>query len=331
MGAIIGLTADHGMNAKHDDDGKPNVIYLQDLLDNWVGEGSSRVILPITDPYVVHHGALGSYATIYLEGDVDRGGLIERLQTLPGVEAVFGNEEGCTQFGLANDRMGDIIVVSTRHTVIGTSADRHDLSGLDVPLRSHGGISEQTVPLIFNGPVDGMEGRSRLRNFDVFDIAAQPRYPELIRTSPMNVSDSSIRHEKMRIAGRKVDGETGKVIEVFNPYNNQVVGTVPRASRAQVVAAFDIAAAFKPTLSRYERQQILMRTGEMLVARKEEISDLITAESGLSKKDSLYEVGRAYDVFTLAGQLCIHDDGRIFSCDLTPTARSERYSRNASR
>ena len=140
----------------------------------------------------------------------------------------------------------------------------------------------------------------------------------------MNVSDSSIRHEKMRIAGRPVDGETGKSVEVFNPYTNQVVGTVPRASRAQVAEAFDIAAAYRPTLSRYERQQILMRTGEMLAARKEEISDLITAESGLSKKDSLYEVGRAYDVFTLAGQLCIQDDGRIFSCDLTPHGKKRK-------
>ena len=171
MGAIIGLTADHGMNAKHDDQGNPNVIYLQDLMDSWIGDGASRVILPITDPYVVHHGALGSYATIYLNEGVDRGSLIERLQTLPGVESVYGNEEGCAQFGLANDRMGDIIVVSTRHTVVGTSADRHDLSGLEVPLRSHGGVSEQTVPLIFNGPVDGIEKRPRLRNFDVFDIA----------------------------------------------------------------------------------------------------------------------------------------------------------------
>ena len=171
MGAIIGLTADHGMNAKHDNQGKPNVIYLQDLLDEWIGQGNSRVILPITDPYVVHHGALGSYATIYLEDDIDRDALIRRLSNVPGVEAVHDNESGCAAFGLANDRMGDIILVSTVHTVVGTSIDRHDLSGLDVPLRSHGGISEQTVPLIFNGPVSGLEGRPRLRNFDVFDIA----------------------------------------------------------------------------------------------------------------------------------------------------------------
>jgi phosphonoacetate hydrolase len=159
------------MNAKHDENGQPNVIYLQDLLDDWIGAGNSRVILPITDPYVVHHGALGSYATVYLDQDVDRDALIGRLQSVPGVEVVYDNQAGCTAFGLANDRMGDIILVSTRHTVVGTSADRHDLSGLDVPLRSHGGISEQTVPLIFNGPVTGIEGRSRLRNFDIFDIA----------------------------------------------------------------------------------------------------------------------------------------------------------------
>ena len=140
----------------------------------------------------------------------------------------------------------------------------------------------------------------------------------------MNRSSDTIRHEKMRIAGRQVDGETGGAVEVFNPYTNQVVGTVPRASRAQVAGAFRIAAACRPALSRYERQQILIRTAEALVSRKEEISDLITAESGLSKKDSLYEVGRAFDVFSLAGQLCIHDDGRIFSCDLTPHGKKRK-------
>ncbi|MEJ2178485.1 MAG: aldehyde dehydrogenase family protein, partial [Gammaproteobacteria bacterium] len=110
----------------------------------------------------------------------------------------------------------------------------------------------------------------------------------------------------------------------FNPFTKKVVGTVPRASQKQVAEAFDIAAAYQPTLSRYQRQQILSKTAEILVSRKEEISDLITAESGLSKKDSLYEVGRAFDVFSLAGQLCINDDGRIFSCDLTPHGKQRK-------
>ncbi len=133
-----------------------------------------------------------------------------------------------------------------------------------------------------------------------------------------------VRHEKMCIAGEWVDGDTGKVVEVFNPYNGEIVGTVPRASRQQVANAFEIAANYKPTLTRYERQQILFKTAEIIVARKAEISDLITAECGLSKKDSLYEVGRAFDVFSLAGQLCIKDDGQIFSCDLTPHGQQRK-------
>ena len=123
--------------------------------------------------------------------------------------------------------------------------------------------------------------------------------------------------EMMRIAGARVGGEAGR-IEVRNPYTGDVVGTVPRASRARVAGAFDVAAAFKPDLTRYQRQRILLKTADLLVERRDAISDLITAESGLCKKDSLYEVGRAFDVFSLAGQMCIMDDGEVFSCDLTP-------------
>lgn len=133
-----------------------------------------------------------------------------------------------------------------------------------------------------------------------------------------------VNHQKMRIAGDQVDGDTGMTIDVFNPYTNEVVGTVPRASREQVAGAFEIAANYQSKLTRYERQQILLKTAEILTARKEVISDLITAECGISKKDSLYEVGRAFDVFSLAGQLCILDDGEIFSCDLTPHGKQRK-------
>ena len=170
LGAVLGLTADHGMNAKHGDDGKPNVIYLQDKVDALVGRNRGRVILPITDPYVVHHGALGSFATVYLDEDVNIPEVIQNLSQLEGLEQVLGNEEGCHLFELAADRMGDLILVSEADTVIGTREDRHDLSGLEVPLRSHGGVSEQTVPLIFNRKVTPV-GKHPLRNFDVFDIA----------------------------------------------------------------------------------------------------------------------------------------------------------------
>ncbi|HZS83691.1 MAG TPA: phosphonoacetaldehyde dehydrogenase [Stellaceae bacterium] len=133
---------------------------------------------------------------------------------------------------------------------------------------------------------------------------------------------STLRRESLRLAGRKV--ETDAVLEVMNPYDNSVVGTVPRATPALVREAFDIAYAYKPKLTRYERQRILLATAERLIARKEEIADLITAESGLCKKDSLYEVGRAYDVFTFAGQLCLLDDGQVFSCDLTPHGKQRK-------
>ena len=128
--------------------------------------------------------------------------------------------------------------------------------------------------------------------------------------------------ESMRIAGKRVDGEAA--LEVFNPWNNSVVGTVPRAKPAQVSEAFQIAYDYKPKLSRYDRQKILMKTAELLVARKDEIARLITSESGLCLKDSLYEVGRAFDVFSLAGQLCIIDDSQTFSCDLTPHGKQRK-------
>ena len=133
---------------------------------------------------------------------------------------------------------------------------------------------------------------------------------------------TAIRRESMRIAGKLV--ETGETLDVFNPYTNEVIGTVPAARPEHVRGAFQQARAFKATLSRYERQRILMATGEKLAARKDEIARLITAESGLCLKDSLYEVGRAYDVFTLAGQLAINDDGEIYSCDITPQGKERR-------
>jgi phosphonoacetate hydrolase len=171
LGATIVLTADHGMNAKHGGDGQPNVIYLQDSLDAWLGEHQARVILPITDPYVVHHGALGSFALVYLSGAPDAARAVsERIAAIPGVELVLTRAEAAARFELPSDRIGDLVVVSRRDTVIGTSRNRHDLSGLDVPLRSHGGTSEQKVPLIVNRTVLRQPDVRRWRNFDAFDL-----------------------------------------------------------------------------------------------------------------------------------------------------------------
>ena len=170
-GAVLGITGDHGMNAKVKADGTPNVVYLAPLLETLVGAGGFRVILPITDPYVVHHGALGSFATIHLERPADVAPVIGRLRQIEGVSGVWDRAEGCRRFELPPDRMGDVIVVGDRHTVLGKSAEAHDLSLLREPLRSHGGPTEETVPFIINRPLSAAwaAGREELRNFDMFD------------------------------------------------------------------------------------------------------------------------------------------------------------------
>ena len=174
LGAVLVLTADHGMNAKHTAEGDPDVIYLQDVLDGWrnegTAEGAARVVLTITDPYVVHHGALGSFCTIYLSDGADADDIAGRLRDLDGILTVYGNAEGCKEFELPPERMGDLIVISEKHKVLGSSVEHHDLSGLDVPLRSHGGVTEQRVPLILNRPTPDLDPGRRLRNFDAFDL-----------------------------------------------------------------------------------------------------------------------------------------------------------------
>ncbi len=169
-GAVVAVTADHGMNAKVKLDASPNVIYLQDLLDGWLGAGRARVILPITDPYVVHHGALGSFATVYLSAGASDD-MLARIAALPGIELVLPRVEAAARFELPDDRIGDLVIVSERDAVIGTSVKRHDLSQLELPLRSHGGISEQRVPLVLNRRIEGLDAGRRWRNFDAFDLA----------------------------------------------------------------------------------------------------------------------------------------------------------------
>jgi phosphonoacetate hydrolase len=170
-GAIIVATADHGMNDKHDPVSKaPNVVYLQTLFDAWLGVGKARVILPITDPYVAHHGALGSFATVHVPAGADVGALIVKLKTISGIDVALTQADACERFGLPPDRIGDIVVTSTRHMTLGTAIERHDLSGLDEPLRSHGGLTEQVVPMISNRKVT-LDPTHHLRTFDVFDVA----------------------------------------------------------------------------------------------------------------------------------------------------------------
>ncbi|WP_020186332.1 phosphonoacetate hydrolase [Methylopila sp. 73B] len=168
-GCTLVMTADHGMNDKHLPNGEPDVIYLQEILDERLGAGVTRVILPITDPYVAHHGALGSFATVYVDADKVPA-VIDVAKAIEGVTVAIPAEEACERFELPADRIGDVVVLCDRHKVLGTSAAKHDLSGLTEPLRSHGGLTEQTVPMIANRAIEVPAGRT-LRNFDVFDVA----------------------------------------------------------------------------------------------------------------------------------------------------------------
>ena len=171
MGAAVVLTADHGMKPKHDAAGNPQVVYVQDLLDDWLGEAAARVILPITDPYVVHHGALGSFATAYLPEGADKAEIIRKLSATDGIMLTIDKAEACQRFDLPEDRIGDIVLVSEENITIGTSEDRHDLAALKEPLRSHGGLTEQVVPFIVNRKID-LPSAPTLRNFDAFFYAA---------------------------------------------------------------------------------------------------------------------------------------------------------------
>ena len=176
LGCIIGLTADHGMNDKALPDGRPHVLFLEDILNARFGAGAVRVICPITDPFVRHHGALGSFVRVYRMRDVPIGALADTVETLPGIDAVLTRERASALYELPFDREADLVVTGDRNTVIGSTAAEHDLSALaGHRLRSHGGACEQVVPFLLSHQLSddylGRSQSSRLRNFDVFEFA----------------------------------------------------------------------------------------------------------------------------------------------------------------
>lgn len=172
LGALIGVTADHGMQAKTNEEGAPKVQFIEELLNE---QGiKSRVILPITDPYVVHHGALGGYGTLYLEDRLQLNRAKNYLLNLDGIETVLTNEEAVKKYELPADRIGDLVVLSDASTTIGRTPDWHDLDKVKVGLRSHGSENSQVVPMIFNkklNPIyDAKLASGKVRNFDLFDF-----------------------------------------------------------------------------------------------------------------------------------------------------------------
>ena len=176
LGAVVALTADHGMHDKSNPDGSPRVIWLQDVLDARFGKGACTVICPITDRFVAHHGALGGFVRVYCHGSLDPADVMKVAAPIPGVEAVCDRATTARRFDLPFDREGDVAVISTADTCIGASEKDHDLSGLrGHRLRTHGGISEARVPFILNRPLRA-EYAARavagpLRSSQIFDFA----------------------------------------------------------------------------------------------------------------------------------------------------------------
>lgn len=174
-GAIVGVVADHGMNDKSRPDGAPNVVYLQEELNRVFGDGAVRVICPITDPFVRHHGALGSFVRVYARKTTDLAALMAASRALSGVEAVLEGAEAARRFGLPPDLEGDFVVLGDAATVIGATRAEHDLTGLaGQRLRSHGGLGEQKVPFMVSHALlpdylSRAQARGGLRNFDIFD------------------------------------------------------------------------------------------------------------------------------------------------------------------
>jgi phosphonoacetate hydrolase len=173
MGAIVVVTADHGMNQKTLPDGTPRIQFLETLLIE-AGFSNASVLLPITDPYVVHHGGLGSYATVYLPED-GKARAATMLRSVPGVELVLTKEEAVSRFRLPSDRIGDVIVLADQFTTFGRTPEWHDLSGVRTGLRSHGGLHERSVPFVINRRLRP-EYAKRLssgeaNNYELFDFA----------------------------------------------------------------------------------------------------------------------------------------------------------------
>jgi phosphonoacetate hydrolase len=169
-GFVVGLVADHGMNAKTNPDGSPKVLFLDDELAK-AGITEAHTLCPITDPYVAHHAALGSLAWIHLDDPTQTDAARGAIAALPGVEAVLDRSAAADAFELPADRIGDLIVLSDRDTVLGKSSDAHDLSQLHGTLRSHGGLHERRVPVLITHPLKpgALDGRD-LRNRDLHDL-----------------------------------------------------------------------------------------------------------------------------------------------------------------
>ena len=180
LGAVVGATADHGMNAKVKADGSPNVLFVEDMLESHFGTNGFRVICPITDPYVKHHGALGSYVVVHLSDPSRTDEIKNWLAVQPGITEVYDKATAVRVLEQPADRIGDLVVLSGRDVVVGRRPEYHDLSALDGSLRSHGGRYEEMVPMLISHPLNAlykMKAAGDPRNFDIFDFTVNGTNP----------------------------------------------------------------------------------------------------------------------------------------------------------
>ena len=175
LGCVVGVTADHGMSDKALPDGSPHVIFLEDELNRQFGAGAVRVICPITDPFVRHHGALGSFVRVYVKNGTAPAELARAIRAMPGIDQVLDRAAAAAEYELPYDREADLVVTGDSNTALGSTVAEHDLAGLaGHRLRSHGGRGEQRVPLLLSHPLNAAyreKAKGRLRNFDIFDLA----------------------------------------------------------------------------------------------------------------------------------------------------------------
>src|SRR5262249_5398002 len=176
LGAVVAIVADHGMTDKCTPDGEPQVVYLEKALNDQFGAGSVRVICPITDPFVKHHAALGSFVRVYAMGSVPAQVLMDAAARIRGVALVLDGESAAARYEMPVEREGDFIAIGDTYTAIGSRPEEHDVAGLNGHrLRSHGGLSEQPVPFLLSRPLNAayrtVATSRRLRNFDIFDFA----------------------------------------------------------------------------------------------------------------------------------------------------------------
>jgi len=176
LGAIVALTADHGMNDKSNAAGKPNVVWLQDILDAKFGKGDTKVICPITDAFVAHHGALGGFVRVWCRGNATAGEIIAAIRGIEGLESVLDKATACKVHDLPPDREADVVVIATADACVGASEADHDLSGLEGHrLRTHGGVSEAKVPFILSKPLNDdyklKAGVSVPKSYQIFEYA----------------------------------------------------------------------------------------------------------------------------------------------------------------